>query len=149
MVTSDGLTKVGRKFKGALPSILNEIASASLEFNRRFPRKFIKEYRCIALAFDGSRLVGFGKNKRKTHTFTKVYHDAMCMSIHAEADLIMQLLRNKAMNNVTDIVVLRGTTNLLDSFPCHICEGLIKMYLTNIRVWYFNHTKNKWEVTLF
>lgn len=68
MVTSDGLTKIGRKFKGSLPSILNEIADAGLEFNKLFPRKFIREYRCIALAFDGSRLVGFGKNKKRlTH----------------------------------------------------------------------------------
>lgn len=148
MVTSDGLTKIGRKFKGSLPSILNKIADAGLEFNKKFPRKFIKEYRCIALAFNGSRLVGFGKNKKKTHTFTKIYHDAMHMSIHAEADLVMQLIKNKKIETVTDIVIIRGTTNLLNSYPCEICEGLIKMYFFKIRVWFFDADKNKWLVNL-
>lgn len=70
------------------------------------------------------------------------------MSIHAEADLVMHLLKNKAIDNVTDIVIIRGTTNLLNSYPCEICDGLLKMYFYKVRLWFFDVRKNGWIVKL-
>ena len=143
------LIKIGKKFSGTLPSILPEIIDVCKQYNKRNNRKFDPSLRCLALAFNGSRLVEFGENKMKTHPFLKeMYHDHNRMSIHAEADLVMKLLKRNNINKITDVVVLRGTLKLLSSYPCHICYGLLEMYLSQTRLWCYNRDNKKWSVNI-
>ena len=146
---SSTVIKVGHKFKGAIPAILEEVLRMGLVYNKLNDRQFPGCFRCVAFAFDGSKLIGFGKNKQKTHTFTKkLYHDKMLMSVHAEADLIMKLLKSDSINDVTDIIVIRGTKQPLNSHPCPICTGLLKMYFNKIRLWWYDSNIEKWKVEL-
>jgi len=146
---SDGpsLLKVGHKFKGAMPNILNTITNIGIKYNKRYDRNFDGCFRCIAIALNGSKLIGYGVNKDKTHPFTKkLYHDNKYMTIHAEADLVMNLKKTEDINNVTDIIVIRGAKKLLNSHPCKICSGLFKMYFKKVRIWWFDANVNKWKV---
>ncbi len=141
--------RIGHKFKGAMPSILDEVLRIGLAYNKINTRHFPGGLRCIAFAFDGSRLINYGENKPKTHTFTKkLYHDKMLMSIHTEADLIMKLIKMDSIDDITDIIVIRGTKQPLNSHPCKICTGLLKMYFTKVRLWWYNRDNSKWQVEL-
>ena len=62
--------------------------------------------------------------------------------------ILFIILKKDNIKKVTDLVVMRGTTKLLNSHPCTICTGLIKMYFTNVRVWYFDSNKNIWKCEL-
>jgi hypothetical protein len=141
--------KVGHKFKGSMPAILEEVLKMGLLYNKLNARQFPGGLRCVAFAFDGSRLIGFGENKPKTHTFTKkLYHDKLLMTIHAEADLLMKLLKSDSVEDVTDIVVIRGTKQPLNSHPCSICTGLFKMHFNKVRLWWYDSDIKKWKVEL-
>jgi hypothetical protein len=132
-----------------MPSILEEILNIGLSYNRTNARYFPGSLRCISFAFDGSKLIGFGENKPKTHTFTKkLYHDKLLMTIHAEADLLMKLLKSDSVDDVTDIVVIRGTKQPLNSHPCSICSGLFQMHFTKVRLWWYDADIKKWKVEL-
>ena len=84
----------------------------------------------------------------KTHPFTKKYHDQKKMSIHAEADMVMQLIKADMLDKITDIVMIRGSNTLLSSRPCDLCMRLLNDYLEAARIWWFNEDKNKWIVEL-
>lgn len=148
---SDGsskLFKIGHKFKGSMPYILNELVFKSLNYNNKNPRNFPGGLRCVSIAMNGNKLVAFGKNTPKTHTFTKIYHDQHKMSIHAEADMTMKILKCNNNQKITDIIIIRGTEKPLNSYPCSICKGLLNMYFDKVRMWWFNADLNKWEVEL-
>lgn len=146
---SSGSIKIGHRFKGSMPTILPEILELGLENNRKNSRGFSGGLRCVAFALDGSRLIGFGENKSKTHTFTKkLYHDKLHMTIHAEADLVMKLIKDKKIEKVTDIVVVRGTVQPLSSHPCEICSGLFAMYFTKVRLWWYDSGIKQWKVEM-
>ena len=141
--------KAGKRFKGTLPSILPEIAAMSIEHNLKNTRHFDSSLRCVAIALDGSRLVEYGENKLKTHPFLKeTYHDLKRMSIHAEADLVIKLLRRELTDGVTDVVVLRGTRRLLSSHPCSICYSLLRVYLRSVRLWWYDAETKGWRVKI-
>lgn len=141
--------KVGRKFKGALPVILPDIIEMAKSYNIESEKNFEPNFRCLAIAFDGSRLVEFGENKSKTHPFLKtMYHDKRRMTIHAEADLTMKLLKRELINSITDIVTFRGASNLLSSYPCDICYNLFQMYFDSVRLWWFDVKVKKWRVKI-
>ena len=141
--------KVGHKFKGSMPAILEEVLKMGLLYNKLNARQFPGGLRCVAFAFDGSRLIGLGENKPKTHTFTKkLYHDKLLMTIHAEADLLMKLLKSDSVEDVTDIVVIRGTKQPLSSHPCSICSGLFRMHFNKVRLWWYDADIKKWKVEL-
>lgn len=131
-----------------MPHIIDDIVEEALRFNIQNPRHFIRCERCICYALNGSRLLTIGFNQRKTHTFTKIYHDKLKNSIHAEADMIMKLLKNDILYNVTDIVLFRGTTKPLDSRPCPICQGLLSMYLDSVRMWCYNTDDARWHMEI-
>lgn len=138
--------KIGHRFKGAVPSILYEAQRLSLNFNIENPRDFQPCIRCLALAFNGSKLVEYGYNKKKTHPFTqKLYHSKHKDSIHAEADLVMKLLKDDKIDLITDIILVRGTSQPLNSHPCEICTGLFKMYFANVRLWFYDSLKEVWK----
>lgn len=141
--------KVGHKFKGSMPAILEQVLKMGLMYNKINHRQFPSGLRCIAFAFDGSKLINYGENKPKTHTFTKkLYHDKLLMSIHAEADLMMKLIKYNEIEDVTDIVVIRGTIQPLSSHPCDICSGLFKMYFNKVRLWWYDANDEEWKVEL-
>ena len=140
---------VGRRYKFSLPELLNELVEEVINFNsQRDDFSGSTSFRCVSLAFNGTKLLSVGYNKHKTHPFTKKYHDLHKMSIHAEADMIMDLLKRNKISKVTDIVVIRGSTTPLSSKPCEICRGLIVMYLLYVRVWWFDDVSNKWNVEI-
>jgi hypothetical protein len=141
--------KIHHRFKGVLPHILEEVTEMGLKYNRCNPRRFDASLRCIAFAFSGNKLIECGVNKKKTHTFTKkLYHDHLLNTIHAEADLVMKLLKDDEIKSVTDIIVVRGTSQSLSSHPCHICCGLFEMYFNNVRLWYYNYEDDLWHCNL-
>lgn len=121
-----------------MPSILDELIDISLNFNKNNPRDFDTSYRCIAYAFDGSRLISVGYNTKKTPGAKyKIYADDAKLSTHAEIMMLKDILKKNKENYITDIVVVRGTERLLDSKPCKFCLGFINKIFTNIRLWYF------------
>jgi hypothetical protein len=141
--------KTQHRFKGVMPHILEEVTEMGLTFNRKYPRKFDASLRCIAFAFSGNKLIEYGVNKKKTHTFTKkMYHDHLLNTIHAEADLVMKLLKEDNIKNVTDIVLVRGTSQSLSSHPCHVCCGLFDMYFSKVRMWFYNYDTEEWHCNL-
>jgi hypothetical protein len=141
--------EISRLNNDSVPNNLILLGKICKIYNKLYTRKFVSSLRCLALAFDGSRIVEYGENKLKTHPFLKkMYHDKNLMSIHAEADLVMKLLKNDVIDKITDIVVLRGTSKLLSSHPCSICYGLLQMYLPNVRLWWFDADIKKWKVKL-
>lgn len=143
------MLKVGKRFKYALPEMLKELSLEVQEFNSmRTDFSNSMSFRCVALAFNGNKLMSIGVNKLKTHPFTKNYHDQHHMSIHAEADMVMDLIKKNKIKKITDVVVIRGTANILSSRPCHICRGLLHMYMETTRVWWFDSDKNEWKVEL-
>jgi len=143
------MLKVGIRFKYTLPEMLKELSSEVQNFNlSRTDFHGSTSYRCVALAFNGNKLLSIGINKLKTHPFTKKYHDQHRMSIHAEADMVMDLIKTNKIKKVTDVVVFRGTTNILSSRPCSICRGLLHMYMETVGVWWFDSDKNEWNVEL-
>ena len=135
-------------FSGSMPYIVEEISNKALLFNRENPRSFEGSQRCVAYALDGSRLLTFGYNQRKTHTFTRIYHDKLKYSIHAEADMTMKLLKYELLYKVTDIITIRGTQRLLNSYPCSICQGLLNMYFNNVRLWWYSEKEKIWKIHL-
>ena len=93
---------VGRRYKFSLPELLNELVEEVINFNsQRDDFSGSTSFRCVSLAFNGTKLLSIGYNKHKTHPFTKKYHDLHKMSIHAEADMIMDLLKRNKINKVT------------------------------------------------
>jgi hypothetical protein len=142
---------IGRKFHGSMPSIINTLTEITLEYNDVYNTQFYPGFRCAAYAFDGSRLIAAGINKPKTHTILKSYYNNdRCISIHAEADLIIRLLKIKShkMKAITDVVVIRGTQNLLSSKPCINCQAILHKFLPFIRVWWFSEPDNIWNIYL-
>jgi len=143
------MIKVGKKFRGALPYILPEIIDMAKMHNTINDRSFEPNFRCIAIALSGSKLVEYGENKSKTHPFLKeMYHDKKLMTIHAEADLTIKLLKKDLADTITDIVVLRGTHNLLSSHPCNICFTLFKIYFNKVRLWWYDAKVKKWRIKI-
>lgn len=143
------IIKIGHRFKGVLPHILQEVADMGIDYNRSNPRHFDGGLRCIAFAFNGNKLIEYGENKKKTNPFTKkLYHDHLLNTIHAEADLVMKLLKDNNLHLVTDIIVIRGTAKPLNSHPCHVCTGLFNMYFSNVRMWSYDFDNDKWHCEL-
>ena len=131
--------KTGSKFKGVMPHVLKELSILALDYNRDHPRNFTPEFNCISIAMSASTILRFGANKYKTHTFTKkMYHDHNLKSIHAEADMVMKLLKFNEIKKVTDIITIRGTSKLLPSHPCKVCTVLFSMYFDAVRLWYYD-----------
>lgn len=145
IISINGNIKTNIRFHGSMPHILNDIINIALKFNILHPRTFEPGMRCISFAFDGSKLIEYGINKRKTHPFTKNYHDLLHTTQHAEADMVMKLLKKQNLNLITDIIVIRGSKKPLNSHPCSICSGLFDMYFTNIRLWFFDSDHMKWK----
>ena len=114
-----------------MPHIIDEITKDALIFNKENPRGFIRCERCITYALNGSRLLAIGYNQRKTHTFTKMYHEKLKNSIHAEADMIMKLIKSDSLNKVTDIVVFR-----------------LKTYLDSVRLWWYDYSSKEWKLDI-
>lgn len=127
------------KYKKAIPHIIDEIAVNTLIYNKNNPRNFLPCYRVLSFAFDGSTLITIGENKKKTHPRYKDYADDKRLSIHAEIDMILKLERMNAMKKITDIVLIRGTTKLLDSFPCSFCYPNLKKYFSLCRLWFYSN----------
>ena len=137
-----------KHYYGSMPHIIDEITKDALDFNMKNPRGFIRCERCITYALNGSRLLAIGYNQRKTHTFTKMYHEKLKNSIDAEADMIMKLIKNDNLTKVTDIVVFRGSTKPLNSYPCKICQGLLKTYLDSVRLWWYDYNNKEWKLEI-
>lgn len=143
------IIKIQHRYKGVLPHVLDDISNMGLDYNRKYGRGFDPSLRCISFALNGNKLLEYGVNKNKTHTFTKkLYHDHLLNTIHAEADLTMKLLKDNQIHLVTDIVIIRGTSKILSSHPCCVCTGLLKMYFNNVRMWYYDFDNNVWHCEL-
>lgn len=143
--------RIGHKFSGSMPTIIDELTDNALDYNYKYNLTFYPGFRCIAYAFDGSRLIAAGINKPKTHTIIKdYYNNDRCTSIHAEADLIIHLLkiRPNKKKAITDVVIIRGTQKLLSSKPCISCQTLLHKFLPFVRIWWFNAPDNCWSVYL-
>lgn len=139
--------RIKRNFGGSMPSILPELIDISLNFNKNNPRDFETGYRCIAYAFDGSRLISSGYNIRKTPGAKyKVYAEDGKITTHAEIMVIKDIIRNNLTDYVTDFIVIRGTDKLLNSKPCTYCCKFISKVFYNIRLWYYYN--NSWKVIL-
>ena len=107
-----------------MPHIIDEITKDALIFNKENPRGFIRCERCIT------------------------YAEKLKNSIHAEADMIMKLIKSDSLNKVTDIVVFRGTNKPLNSYPCKICQGLLKTYLDSVRLWWYDYSSKEWKLDI-
>lgn len=148
ILSKSGNIKTNVRFHGSMPHILDDVIDIALEFNKMHPRSFEPGLRCISFAFNGSKLIEYGINKRKTHPFTKNYHDLLHTTQHAEANLTMKLLKHNSIKLITDIVIIRGTKHILNSYPCPICSGLINMYFNKVRMWFFDHDNMIWKCEL-
>lgn len=143
------LRKFPHKYKGSMPKILNTIVNEALEFNRANRRGLDKQRSrlCVCYALCGNKLLTIGYNRpQKTHPFCKEYADNLKWSIHAECDTIMKLHKMNKMDYVTDLVVIRGCTKPCNSYPCSICEGMLKMYFNSVRLWYYED--GSWKVQI-
>lgn len=130
--------------KKALPYSLDVLSDLALKFNSENDRNMCGCFRCIAFAVSGSKVISYGENIWKTHTFTKAYHDKNLNTMHAEAHLVHKLIKSNKIEKVTDIVVLRGTLRLLNSRPCYMCMSVLKTYLPKVRLWWYNSDKGLW-----
>lgn len=130
-----------RKYKRAMPHIIEEVAPKSLLYNKKNPRGFLSCYRTLAFAFDGTNLLAIGENKNKTHPKYKEYADDNRLSIHAEIDMILKLQRLNSIKKVTDILVIRGAANFLNSFPCKYCYPNLQKHFNMVRLWFFKDGK--------
>lgn len=135
-----------RHYHGSMPYIIDKIIAESLEFNTLNSRGFGRNERCVAYALSGSRLCAIGYNKKKTHTFTIKYHEQLKNSIHAEADMIMELIKKELLKDVTDVVTIRGTSKILRSHPCKLCYNILTTYLPSVRLWWYNGIE--WEMKI-
>ncbi len=143
------ILSIGRRYKSSLPEMLNELIDEVMTYNsNRIDFSYSTCFRCVSLAFNGTKLLSLGYNKHKTHPFTKNYHDLNRMSIHAEADMVMDLIKRNKINKVTDVIVIRGSHQPLSSRPCTICRGLLEMYLPSIRVWWYDDVDQDWKVEI-
>lgn len=137
-----------KKYKASLPLILNEITKQALKYNLmrdRWINDFERSFRCISFAFDGSTMLEFGINKNKTNPNYQDYTRNKKYSTHSEISLLIKLNKKK-IRKVTDIIAIRGTTKLLDSYPCPLCMAHLIDCLEKTRLWYFKY--NKWHVEL-
>jgi hypothetical protein len=68
------------------------------------------------------------------------------MSTHAEMSMLLNLAKLNCIDKVTDIVVIRGSKNLLDSYPCNLCMAHLKDELKTVRLWYYCY--NDWNMEI-
>jgi hypothetical protein len=137
-----------KKYKMSLPYILEDLSIKALEFNLMRDDDFERQYRCLAFAFNGSTLLTYGMNIMKTNPHYKNYADNFKMSTHAEISMLLNLsdYKRSLYGKVTDIVIIRGSANLLNSYPCSLCMEHLEEKLPNIRMWYYYN--NIWKVKL-
>ena len=131
-----------RKYKKAMPHIIEVVAPQSLLYNKKNPRGFLSCYRTLSFAFNGTNLITFGENKLKTHPKYKEYADDKRLSIHAEIDMILKLERMESIKKVTDILVIRGAAKFLNSFPCKFCYPNLQKHFNMVRLWFY--MDNNW-----
>jgi hypothetical protein len=138
-----------RKYSASLPYILDELGRGALEYNYNRTDLYPVSYRCIAFAFNGSTLVDYGINVNKTHPKYKDYIKEFKMMTHAEISLIIGLKYMKkwqSFKKVTDIVLVRGRTKLLDSYPCCLCMKHLHETFSLSRLWYYKNENWNMEI---
>ncbi len=96
---------------------------------------------CVTLFIDSKKIICIGHNKNKTHPSVKLHVDNNRKSIHAEMDGLIQLNRNKYMDNITDIFSFRGRNFSRNSFPCVYCMAYLKKYMSGRKLWFYNHNE--------
>jgi hypothetical protein len=123
------------------------LSNKALLFNiSRTDNQFERQFRCISFAFSGTRLVTYGYNKMKTNPLFSDFVDFFKMSTHAEMSMLLNLVKLNAIYKITDIVVIRGSTNLLNSHPCNLCHAHLHDELESVRMWYFYN--NDWNMEI-
>lgn len=146
---------LNNKYRLCFKGLLNEekiksiIEPIGLDINKNNDFLFNKKdnsFKCSAFAFHRSRFLNFGINKLKTHPRFQEYLKVKKSTTHAEIDLLLNLERNNNIDNVTDIVVVRGVVNALPSLPCNLCYAHIidKFEGKKVKLWFLN-MYNKWD----
>lgn len=122
-----------------IPNDLSKLTKDALAYNKIRNPEITNAFKCLAFGFKKSMLLSVGRNIFKpTKYFKNLYVDKHKMSLHAEIDLLLKLYKYNIKNKVTDIVLIRGVSKPLPSFPCESCEHVYTQHFTNISLWVYD-----------
>ena len=138
--------KAGKKYSNNFQNCFEVVTVLAKECCCKPNEEFARSKRFCALAFHGNRLLAFGINKMKTPGKKYIdYPNNEKYSTHAEIGLLIKLIKENIVDEVTDVIVVRAFEKFYESKPCPLCLAHLSDVFGGKGVRLHFLTTNGWE----